>query len=229
MSGSRTSANENPKQPKHSVISDTDSSDDSNSTKTSWVDSFLEQPGSDWFCKIPVTYTNDCFNTYGLKVDPVHAKSALKQLIGTPEETDSDSSFDSDSEDEIERCTEHIYGLVHSRYIFTPEGVNEMMKKYKDGVFGYCPRYNCKNERLIPTALTDKPGVEKVKLFCPSCKQIYEPDAIHGQLDGAYFTKSFAHYLLLELVALGNPRGTINDQSMITSESMSTTRPVLNK
>ena len=210
------SNNETNKKPKHSLISDTDSSDSSEDRKKSWIESFFESPYSDWFCKIPNSYIQDSFNTYGIKTNQEYVKIALKQIIG--HEESSSESFDSDSEDEIERCTELLYGSIHSRYIFTQDGLKEMFKKYKNGIFGKCPRYNCNKHNLLPIGLYDKPGIDTIKLFCPFCKEIYECDELHSKIDGAYFTKSFPHYFLLEL----NSCEGINDFTTgLTSDTQS--------
>ena len=153
--------------------------------------------------------------------------SSFKQLLGNLD--DSSDSFDSDSEDEIEKVTEQLYGLIHARYIFTQEGINEMTKKFTEGVFGICPRYSCQGTHLVPIAMSDKPNVDTVKTYCYRCKQIYETDPAHATLDGAYFTKSFAHYFLLELREAEKQGRNQNDPSMFTSESQSTNRPVKEK
>lgn len=184
---------------KHSVMTDTDSSDDSQKLHKPWLDSFMEQPCSDWFCYVPASFTSDGFNTSGLSIDKLHAKTAFNQLLDITDENSSSESFDSDSEDEIEKATEVLFGLIHSRYIFTTEGLREMRKKYEAGVFGVCPRTQCKDHFLLPIGLTDHPGINTVKRYCPSCNQIYKSDELHKHLDGAYFTKSFPHYLLLEI------------------------------
>lgn len=210
---------------KHSVMTDTDSSDDSQKLHKSWVDSFLEQPSSDWFCRIPTSFMSDGFNTCGLCVEQSYAKTAFNQLLEMDSDEDSSTSFDSDSEEEIEKCTEVIFGLIHARYIFTAEGVREMAKKYDEGVFGACPRVLCGGQHLLPVGVTDHPGVDTVKRFCPSCGQLYLADEAHKDIDGAYFTKSFAHYLLLELKRI-KKRGLERLQSVdsncpATSESQS--------
>jgi casein kinase II subunit beta len=210
------------KQSKHSVITDSDSSGDGHKLPKSWLDIFMEQPGSDWFCRVPPSFAGDGFNTFGLRVDSTHAKSAFAQLIGTavPKAASSDS-YDSDSEDEIDKCTEHIFGLIHSRYIFTPEGLVDMYQKYQKGVFGNCPRFGCNDERLLPVGLYDAPSKDTVKLYCRNCRQLYEPDEAHAHLDGAYFTKSFAHYFLLELRQsrrMGPSEQTTDMFATITSE-----------
>ena len=185
---------------KKSVVTDSDSSSDSSQRlHKSWLDLFFEQPSSTWFARVPEAFTADGFNTSGLLVDPTHAKSALNQLLEVDSDDESYSSFDSDSEDEVEQCTQIMFGLLHARYIFSAEGIRVMIAKYLEGQFGKCPRVRCKGAHLLPIGLTDKPGVEGVKRFCPCCKQIYKADPIHEAIDGAYFGTSFPHYLLLEL------------------------------
>ena len=188
---------------KHSALSDTDSSDDNGKLDRSWIDSFMDQPGTDWLCKIPLAYIKDEFNLYNLEVDAERIKTAYKQLISEQNvSSDSSDSFDSDSEEVIDQCTELMYGLIHARYIYTEEGTEIMHRKYRSGIFGVCPRYKCHDEKLLPVGLSDRPNQGKVKLYCPNCHQLYFPDPTHENLDGAYFTTGFAHYLLLDLQKL---------------------------
>jgi casein kinase II subunit beta len=209
---------------KHSVMTDTDSSEDIHKLRRSWLDSFLEQPSSDWFCRVPIAFASDGFNTYGLRIEQAHVKSAFHQLLGST--GDDSDSFDSDSEDEVEKCTESIFGLIHARYIFTVEGLAEMHEKWRAGAFGECQRCLCQNEHLLPVGMTDRPGVDTVKLYCPKCRQLYEADEQHAMLDGAYFSKSFPHYFLLEVKRMGSPNPLDRQPSVdmygnLTSESQS--------
>lgn len=75
--------------------------------------------------------------------------------------------------------------MVHSRYIITNDGLEAMVsfgigfkkqeQKFKSNVFGSCPRVYCNHQHLLPIGESDNPGVSKVKLFCPCCKEIYFP------------------------------------------------------
>ena len=203
---------------KHSVISDTESSDDEDKGKT-WVDNFLELPNSDWFCRVPNEYLRDSFNTYGMDFTDKYSSSAYSAVVG--DKSNEYDSFDSDSEEKIESCAERIYGLIHSRYIFTDKGLSEMLHKYKNGVFGKCPRLSCNGHNMIPIGLNDKLGCGNVKLYCPNCKEVYHSDPGHSELDGAYFTTSFPHYFLLEIYYSDN-QTKFNDSINNTSESQST-------
>lgn len=94
----------------------------------------------------------------------------------------------------IEKSARHTYGLIHSRFILSSAGLEKMFEKYEQGVFGTCPRVLCKQAKLLPIGISDIPGVEGVKLFCPHCDDIYTPKSgRHGSIDGAYFGTTFAH------------------------------------
>lgn len=42
------------------------------------------------------------------------------------------------------------YGLVHSRYIFSPSGFDEVKAKYLKGDYGTCPRHYCNGQNCLP-------------------------------------------------------------------------------
>lgn len=76
-----------------------------------------------------------------------------------------------------------------------------MRLKYERAVFGRCCRYSCNQSHLLPFGLSAEPGIHNVKLFCPCCKEIYNPTAV-GQrqttkIDGAYFGSTFTQYFIL--------------------------------
>eukprot|EP00612_Vaucheria_litorea_P004955 CAMPEP_0171462376 /NCGR_PEP_ID=MMETSP0945-20130129/6436_1 /TAXON_ID=109269 /ORGANISM="Vaucheria litorea, Strain CCMP2940" /LENGTH=230 /DNA_ID=CAMNT_0011988885 /DNA_START=257 /DNA_END=949 /DNA_ORIENTATION=- len=92
-----------------------------------------------------------------------------------------------------------LYGLIHARYIITGNGLEVMHRKFQSGDFGKCPRMYCKGCAVIPLGLKDEPNVEEVKLFCPSCEEVYNYQRScagrHGssiRIDGAYFGSTFA-------------------------------------
>lgn len=94
----------------------------------------------------------------------------------------------------IEKSARHTYGLIHSRFILTTSGLEKMLEKYEQGIFGNCPRVLCKQAKLLPIGISDISGVEGVKLFCPHCEDIYTPKSgRHASIDGAYFGTTFAH------------------------------------
>ncbi|KKY20314.1 putative casein kinase ii subunit beta-1 [Phaeomoniella chlamydospora] len=92
----------------------------------------------------------------------------------------------------IESSAELLYGLIHARYITSRPGIQQMLEKYEHAHFGYCPRVHCNGCKVLPVGRTDTPGQETVKLFCPSCLDIYTPPNSRFQsVDGAFFGTTF--------------------------------------
>ncbi|PSN73183.1 hypothetical protein BS50DRAFT_482476 [Corynespora cassiicola Philippines] len=92
----------------------------------------------------------------------------------------------------IESSAELLYGLIHQRYITSRPGIQQMAEKYELQHFGTCPRVNCNSCKVLPVGLNDSPGHETVKLFCPSCLDVYTPPNSRFQtVDGAFFGTTF--------------------------------------
>lgn len=98
----------------------------------------------------------------------------------------------------IESSAELLYGLIHQRYICSRAGIQQMSEKYELCHFGACPRTMCDMARTLPVGLSDVPGEDTVKLFCPSCLDVYVPPNSRFQtVDGAYFGRTFGSLFLL--------------------------------
>jgi len=98
----------------------------------------------------------------------------------------------------IESSAELLYGLIHQRYICSRAGIQQMSEKYELGHFGACPRTNCEMARTLPVGLSDIPGEDTVKLFCPSCLDVYVPPNSRFQtVDGSFFGRTFGALFLL--------------------------------
>lgn len=98
----------------------------------------------------------------------------------------------------IESSAEMLYGLIHQRYICSRAGIQQMSEKYELSHFGYCPRTFCDGTRTLPVGLSDVPGEDTVKLFCPSCLDVYVPPNSRFQtVDGAFFGRTFGALFLL--------------------------------
>lgn len=98
----------------------------------------------------------------------------------------------------IEGSAELLYGLIHQRFICSRAGIQQMSEKYELSHFGVCPRTYCNLARTLPVGLSDIPGEDTVKLFCPSCLDVYVPPNSRFQtVDGAFFGRTFGALFLL--------------------------------
>lgn len=98
----------------------------------------------------------------------------------------------------IESSAEMLYGLIHQRFICSRAGIQQMSEKYELTHFGICPRTYCEGTRTLPVGTSDVPGEDTVKLFCPSCLDIYVPPNSRFQtVDGAFFGRTFGALFLL--------------------------------
>lgn len=98
----------------------------------------------------------------------------------------------------IESSAELLYGLIHQRYITSRQGIQQMLEKYEMQHFGVCPRVYCNGTKVLPVGRTDTPGQDTVKLFCPSCYDLYTPPNSRFQsVDGAFFGTTFGSLFLM--------------------------------
>lgn len=173
----------------------------------SWIEWFLSFRGNEIFCAVDEDFISDRFNITGIGHDIPQFKKAYELISGSCGNKISAFDFfsyhshivdqeenDGEIRNIIEKSARHTYGLIHSRFILTSAGLEKMLEKYEQGVFGTCPRVLCKQAKLLPSGISDIPGVEGVKLFCPHCEDIYSPKSgRHASIDGAYFGTTFAH------------------------------------
>ena len=55
----------------------------------------------------------------------------------------------------------------------------------------------CRAQSVLPCSESDVPGESHVKLYCPSCEDLYTPKSSrHASLNGAYFGTSIPFILL---------------------------------
>lgn len=151
-----------------------------------WIQWWCSLRGNEFFCEVSESFIRDNFNLTGLHTQVANFEDALDVILDA---TDDDS-------DQIQAAAEQLYGLIHARYILTARGLSQMAEKYVRGDFGTCPRVLCNHTHVAPGAVTDRPGVDFVRLFCPSCKELYKPSTRrHMLLDGAHFGTTFPHML----------------------------------
>ncbi|KAI1434047.1 casein kinase II regulatory subunit-domain-containing protein [Xylaria sp. CBS 124048] len=193
----------------------------SSGTPESWISSFCSLLGHEYFAEVSEEFIEDDFNLTGLQTQVAMYKEALEMILDVePEEEDDLEVEDEDESIEsvsrmrqserrnhsrmasdlsvIETSAEMLYGLIHQRFICTRAGIQQMSEKYELGHFGVCPRSHCEQARALPVGLSDIPGQETVKLFCPSCLDIYVPPNSRFQtVDGSFFGRTFGALFLL--------------------------------
>lgn len=184
--------------------------------------------GHEFFAEVSEDFIEDDFNLTGLQSQVPWYKEALELILDVePEEDEEDEDDDEEDEDEdallagdrlpgyrrtgerkhsrvasdlsvIESSAELLYGLIHQRYITSRPGIQQMLEKYELQHFGVCPRVYCNGCKVLPVGITDTPGVDTVKLFCPSCQDIYTPPNSRFQsVDGAFFGTTFGCLFLM--------------------------------
>eukprot|EP00842_Homolaphlyctis_polyrhiza_P001026 jgi/Hompol1/1924/HPOL_002845-RA len=98
----------------------------------------------------------------------------------------------------IEGSAQMLYGLIHARYLLTKSALTMMGERFEMLYFGRCPRSGCGGCGVVPCGLSDSPGVDTIKMYCPRCNDVYHPKrALYQSLDGAYFGKTFPAFLFL--------------------------------
>ncbi|TVY50259.1 Casein kinase II subunit beta-1 [Lachnellula cervina] len=199
----------------------------SSGTPESWISSFCSLLGHEYFAEISEDFIEDDFNLTGLQTQVAMYKEALEMILDVEPEDDDDEDEEEEEEegDEsiegedhkvrrvapdrrhhrmasdlsvIESSAEMLYGLIHQRFICSRAGIQQMSEKYELGHFGVCPRTYCEGVRTLPVGLSDVPGEDTVKLFCPSCLDVYVPPNSRFQtVDGAFFGRTFGALFLL--------------------------------
>lgn len=160
-----------------------------------WINQFCKKRKNAWYVKIDEKWVSDWFNQHGIDELFPHFKMAMRLITNR-----TGSKWLSLTQNEIATINteaEHIYGLLHARYICQPRGLELMRRLYDKKLFGKCPRYACHGTQLIPMGTTFTPRKHSTKLFCPCCYDIYRApnDMI---TDGAHFGPAFPHIFLLE-------------------------------
>ncbi|KAF2637967.1 hypothetical protein P280DRAFT_471624 [Massarina eburnea CBS 473.64] len=188
----------------------------------SWIASFCGLLGHEYFAEVSEDFIEDDFNLTGLQSQVPMYKEALEMILDVEPEDDEDEEEEEEEEEEddeilgderpagyrrtsdrrhlriasdlsvIESSAELLYGLIHQRYITSRPGIQQMAEKYEMQHFGTCPRVRCNACKVLPVGLNDCPGHETVKLFCPSCLDVYTPPNSRFQtVDGAFFGTTF--------------------------------------
>ncbi|ORD95097.1 casein kinase II b sub [Enterospora canceri] len=150
-----------------------------------WIVKFEKLKEHTFLERIPDHFLEDRFNLVNLK-EQVDDFPELHRAI-----LDQGPSMDFESE-----CK--LYLIIHRRYIlFNKNGLNEVFSKVKNKFYGVCSKYGCKEGAMIPVGLSNDFGRAKTKLYCNSCKDIYEPRGYLKKLDGSAWGTTLCPYLLV--------------------------------
>jgi len=223
----------------------------SSGTPESWISSFCSLLGHEYFAEISEDFIEDDFNLTGLQTQVAMYKEALEMILDVEPEDDEDEDDDEEEEEAdesvegderggrrppgerrhhrmasdlsiIESSAEMLYGLIHQRFICSRAGIQQMSEKYELAHFGVCPRTYCDQVRTLPVGLSDVPGEDTVKLFCPSCLDVYVPPNSRFQtVDGAFFGRTFGALFLLTF-----PEYDITKKGLETLASIPPSRPL---
>jgi casein kinase II subunit beta len=208
-----------------------------------WISNFCNMIGHEYFAEVAEDFIEDDFNLTGLQSQVPLYKEALEMILDVePDDDDDDDEEDEEDEDEdmggtydyrgisgndrrhfrmssdasvIESSAELLYGLIHQRYITSRPGIQQMLEKYELGHFGQCPRVLCNGAKVIPVGRIDTPGQDTVKLFCPSCLDVYTPpNSRFQQIDGAFFGTTFGclFFMTFPDLDIGVPHASPEDR-----------------
>lgn len=164
---------------------------DSSEDVDMWIEIFLGRKGHEYFCEVDPEYITDRFNLINLQKSVAKFSQVVQYIVDNLDE-DTLENMPRQRLEQLEKDARKFYGLIHARYIITVKGLQKMYSKYKDADFGRCLRVYCNFQPLLPVGLHDAPGYECVKLYCPSCEDLYNPKSSrHASIDGAYFGTTF--------------------------------------
>lgn len=187
----------------------------SSSNPQSWITNFCSIQGNEYYAEVSEEFIEDDFNLTGLSSLVPLYKESLEMILDVEPDEEDDIPLEEDLDDDdsqlggpgpkhrraertqtdmetLEGQAELLYGLIHQRFITSRQGMQIMYEKYQNNHFGFCPRVFCNSTRVLPCGYSDTIGVETVKLYCPSCVDIYvPPNSRFLGVDGAFFGTTF--------------------------------------
>ncbi|XP_034667917.1 casein kinase II subunit beta'-like [Drosophila subobscura] len=127
--------------------------------ETSWVRLFSKQRRNEFFVLVAEEFVRDKFNLLFLDMEEKNYRRSLDVIFN--EKSESDAGTDADVE------AGKLCGRIHARFILTGRGIELMYKKFQNCNFGTCSGVFCRWRNVLPIGMSDTPGNEMVRLFCP--------------------------------------------------------------
>ena len=172
--------------------------DDEEEEEIPWITWFCGLPGNHFFCEVDEEFIQDEFNLTGLALMVPYYDHAIDMILDY--ETGKEDTLTEEQQQLVESAAEVLYGLIHARFITTARGLRYMEEKYKNAVFGRCPRVYCEGQPVLPVGQSDIVRQSTVKAFCSRCNELYWPRSSRTKgMDGAFWGTTFPHLLLLTL------------------------------
>ncbi|KAG7130676.1 Casein kinase II subunit beta-1 like protein [Verticillium longisporum] len=149
----------------------------SSGTPESWISSFCSLLGHEYFAEVSEEFIEDDFNLTGLQTQVAMYKEALEMILDVePEDDEDEDEEEEEEEDDNDSADQERLAARHERRQHS----------------------RMAQARTLPVGLSDIPGEDTVKLFCPSCLDVYVPPNSRFQtVDGAFFGRTFGALFLL--------------------------------
>ena len=181
---------------------------------------YIDNSEKSWMVPIEESYLLSQVSYYGLNQFVSYFSHASNAIKGK------DYDISDISENKLEKLIESckiLYGLLHSRFILTEEGISLMSAKFEKGIFGKCPRYGCTKQLLLPIGTSTTPGIDTVKTYCPKCHDVYDCDS---KYDGAYFGNDFP-LMFCRMLKIPNDLGYISFNKIIFEDKTLKNIPII--
>ena len=176
-----------------------------------WITKFCKRPGNEWLEEIDQEFLRDFTNLIGMDEEICYLSHGLHiiQSDGLYLDSNGNSKIRTKTEGKHLEAAEMLYSLVHARYLLASKGLEKVYRKYKEGFYGTCPRHYCQKTTVLPIGISDRLGQGGVKVYCPSCEDVYHA-GVHGDdlADGACFGTSLPQMFFMTYPAL-HPSPTI--------------------
>jgi casein kinase II subunit beta len=175
-----------------------------NTSTSGWITKFRKRHGNEWLEEIDRDFLRDSSNFTGLDEEICHLSHGLHIMMsdGLYLDSNGNGKIRTKTEGKHLEAAEMLFCLIHARYLLTNKGLEKVLKKYKEGFYGSCPRYYCLKTKVLPIGVSDRLGDSDVKTYCPSCEDLYHAESGHELADGACFGTNLPQMFFMAYPAL---------------------------